>query len=61
MGSASDHLAVAKLASGGRGQSIRKRRWQTDQSVWRNIFMGRELANRWGMLDIGKMRSITQQ
>ena len=32
-----------------------------DQSVWRNIFMGRELANRWGMLDIGKMRSITQQ
>ena len=27
------------------------------QSLWRNIFMGRELSNRWGLLDIKGMTS----
>jgi simple sugar transport system ATP-binding protein len=31
------------------------------QSLWRNIFMGRELSNRWGLLDVSAMRRETQQ
>ena len=31
-----------------------------DQSVWRNIFMGRELSNSLGFMDIKKMRAVTQ-
>ena len=31
------------------------------QSLWRNIFMGRELSNRWGLLDIGGMTRETQK
>lgn len=30
------------------------------QPLWRNIFLGRELANRWGLLDIKGMRKATQ-
>jgi simple sugar transport system ATP-binding protein len=29
------------------------------QSVWRNIFLGREIINRWGFLDIPTMRTET--
>jgi simple sugar transport system ATP-binding protein len=31
------------------------------QPLWRNIFMGRYISNRMGLLDVGQMRSITQQ
>ena len=31
------------------------------QSIWRNIFMGRELTKRFGVLDIDKMRSETRK
>ena len=30
------------------------------QSLWRNIFLGRELSNWWGLLDIRGMRGATQ-
>jgi simple sugar transport system ATP-binding protein len=30
------------------------------QSLWRNIFMGRELTNRFGLLDVNKMQRETQ-
>jgi simple sugar transport system ATP-binding protein len=30
------------------------------QTIWRNIFMGRELTNRFGVLDIPKMKAETQ-
>jgi simple sugar transport system ATP-binding protein len=30
------------------------------QSLWRNIFMGREISNRWGLLDIRGMRRETR-
>lgn len=30
-------------------------------SIWRNIFMGRELVNKFGMLKIKKMRKLTTQ
>jgi simple sugar transport system ATP-binding protein len=29
------------------------------QSLWRNIFLGRELSGRWGLLDVKKMRNET--
>ena len=32
-----------------------------DQSVWRNIFMGRELSDRMGLLDVGGMKRVTAQ
>lgn len=31
------------------------------QNLWRNIFLGRELCNRWGFLDIQKMRDETHR
>jgi len=31
------------------------------QSLWRNIFMGRELSNRWGLLDGNGMKRETQK
>ena len=31
------------------------------QTIWRNIFMGRELTNRFGFLDMNKMKQETQK
>lgn len=31
------------------------------QSLWRNIFMGRELTNRFGFLDVARMRRETEE
>lgn len=31
------------------------------QSLWRNIFMGRELSNRFGFLDVARMRRETEE
>jgi simple sugar transport system ATP-binding protein len=31
------------------------------QTLWRNIFMGRELSNSWGFLDIQRMRDETHR
>jgi simple sugar transport system ATP-binding protein len=31
------------------------------QTLWRNIFMGREITNRFGLLDVNKMQLETQQ
>ena len=31
------------------------------QTLWRNIFLGREISNRWGLLDIAKMRNETHR
>jgi len=31
------------------------------QTLWRNIFLGREICNRWGVLDIVKMREETKR
>lgn len=31
------------------------------QSLWRNIFMGRELSNRWGLLNVNGMKRETQK
>jgi len=31
------------------------------QTLWRNIFLGRELTNRWGLLDVKRMKSETNR
>jgi simple sugar transport system ATP-binding protein len=56
-----DRLTVPKARQLGVETVYQEKALADDQSVWRNIFMGRELANRFGFLDIRKMRSVTQQ
>jgi simple sugar transport system ATP-binding protein len=56
-----DHLSVAKARDLGIEVVYQERALADLQSLWRNIFMGRELCNRWGILDIGGMRSTTQR
>ncbi len=31
------------------------------QTLWRNIFLGRELRNSWGLLDVGRMKQETHR
>ena len=56
-----DHLSVAKARDLGIEVVYQERALADLQSLWRNIFMGRELCNRWGILDIEGMRSTTQR
>jgi simple sugar transport system ATP-binding protein len=54
------HLTVAKARELGIEVVYQERALADQQSLWRNIFMGRELRNRWGILDVAKMQSETQ-
>ena len=56
-----DHLSVARARDLGVEVVYQERALADLQSLWRNIFMGRELSNRWGLLDINAMRSETQK
>jgi len=56
-----EHLSVAKARDLGIEVVYQERALADQQSLWRNIFMGRELANRWGILDLDKMRNETQK
>jgi simple sugar transport system ATP-binding protein len=56
-----DHLTVAQARDRGIEVVYQERALADKQSLWRNIFMGRELGNRWGWLDLGAMRSETQK
>jgi simple sugar transport system ATP-binding protein len=56
-----DHLSVAKARDLGVEVVYQERALADLQSLWRNIFMGRELSNRWGLLNIDAMRSETQK
>ena len=56
-----DHLTVPKARQLGVETVYQEKALADDQSVWRNIFMGRELSNAFGFLDIRKMRSVTQR
>src|SRR5512146_3302687 len=55
------HLSVAKARDLGIEVVYQERALADQQSLWRNIFMGRELSNRWGILDLNKMRNETQK
>ena len=54
-----EHLTVAKGRDLGIEVVYQERALSDQQSLWRNIFMGRELVNRWGVLDVEKMRDET--
>jgi len=56
-----DHLSVAKARDLGVEVVYQERALADLQSLWRNIFMGRELSNRWGLLNIDAMRNETQK
>jgi len=56
-----DRLSVAKARELGIEVVYQERALADLQSLWRNIFMGRELSNRWGLLDIKTMKSETQK
>ena len=54
-----DHLTVPKARQLGVETVYQERALAELQTLWRNIFLGRELTNKWGLLDITKMRDET--
>jgi simple sugar transport system ATP-binding protein len=54
-----DHFNVAKARELGINPVYQERALADQQSLWRNIFLGRELTTRFGVLDLKKMRSET--
>ncbi len=52
-------LSVARARDLGIEVVYQERALADQQSLWRNIFMGRELSNRFGVLDVNKMRDET--
>ncbi|MBE3067652.1 MAG: sugar ABC transporter ATP-binding protein [Chloroflexi bacterium] len=56
-----DNLSVPMARDMGIEVVYQERALADQQSLWRNIFMGRELSNRWGLLDIGGMTRETQK
>lgn len=54
------HLSVARSRKLGVETVYQERALADQQNIWRNIFMGRELTNKYGFLDIRTMRSETE-
>jgi simple sugar transport system ATP-binding protein len=54
-----DHLTVPKARELGVETVYQERALAELQTLWRNIFLGRELANSWGFLDIQGMKDET--
>jgi simple sugar transport system ATP-binding protein len=56
-----DHLNVPKARELGVEAVYQERALADQQNLWRNIFLGREITNRFGVLDIKKMREETDR
>jgi len=54
-----DHLTVPKARDLGVETVYQERALAELQTLWRNIFLGRELKNRFGLLDVGEMQQET--
>ena len=54
-----DHLTVPVARKLGVETVYQERALAELQSLWRNIFLGRELRNRWGLLDVDRMKQET--
>jgi simple sugar transport system ATP-binding protein len=54
-----DHLTVRKARALGVEAVYQEKALADKQSLWRNIFMGRELSTRFGFLDVAAMRRET--
>jgi simple sugar transport system ATP-binding protein len=60
-GQATENLTVPKARSLGVETVYQERALAELQTLWRNIFLGRELVNRWGLMDIKKMKTETHR
>jgi simple sugar transport system ATP-binding protein len=56
-----DHLSVQRARELGIETVYQERALADQQSLWRNIFMGRERTNRFGLLDLPAMRDETEK
>ena len=56
-----ENLTVPKARELGVETVYQERALAELQTLWRNIFMGRELSNSWGFLDIQRMRDETHR
>jgi simple sugar transport system ATP-binding protein len=56
-----DHLTVPKARELGVETVYQERALAEQQTLWRNIFLGRELRNRFGLLDVNKMIEETHR
>jgi len=56
-----DHLTVARARQLGVEAVYQERALAELQTLWRNIFLGRELRNQWGLLDVNQMKQETHQ
>jgi simple sugar transport system ATP-binding protein len=56
-----DNLTVSKARQLGVETVYQERALAELQTLWRNIFLGRELTNRWGILDVKTMRQETHR
>lgn len=54
-----NHLTVPKARKLGVETVYQERALAELQSLWRNIFLGRELKNKWGLLDVPRMKQET--
>jgi simple sugar transport system ATP-binding protein len=54
-----DHLTVPKARQLGVETVYQERALAELQTLWRNIFLGREITNQWGVLDIPEMQNET--
>lgn len=56
-----EHLTVAKARQLGVETVYQERALAELQTLWRNIFLGREINNKWGLLDVKKMQLETNR
>ncbi len=56
-----DHLTVAQARDLGIETVYQERALAEQQPLWRNIFMGRELTNRYGLMDVKRMKQETDR
>ena len=54
-------LTVQKARELGVETVYQERALADQQPLWRNIFIGRDISNRLGLLDVGQMRRITER
>ena len=54
-----DHLTVPQARKLGVETVYQERALAELQTLWRNIFLGRELKNKWGLLDVNQMKQET--
>ena len=56
-----DHLTVPKARELGIETVYQERALAELQTLWRNIFMGREISDRFGLMDVKKMKQETNK